>query len=58
MIIIKNSILVIFLMFCLVGQTSGQVYTNKVVGEKNEALKDSIIAKPYPYLLANMGRKS
>ena len=51
-------ILVILIMFCLVGQTPGQVYTNKIVGAKNEALKDSIMAKPYPYSLPIWGAKA
>jgi len=42
---------------CLISQTTGQVYTNKVVGAKNEVLKDSIIAKPYPYSLPIWGAK-
>lgn len=42
----------------LFSQTRGQVYTNKVVGAKNEALKDSIIAKPYPYSLPIWGAKA
>ena len=43
---------------CLISQTTGQVYTNKVVGAKNEVLKDSIIAKPYPYSLPIWGAKA
>jgi hypothetical protein len=39
-------------------QALGQVYTNKVVGVKNVALKDSIIAKPYPYVLPIWGAKA
>jgi hypothetical protein len=54
----RNLIAVLLLMFCLVSQTFGQVYTNKVVGKKNEALKDSIIAKPYPYSLPIWGAKA
>jgi hypothetical protein len=42
---------------CLLITSTGQVYTNKVVGAKNEALKDSIIAKPYPYALPIWGAK-
>ena len=54
---IKKLISVIVLAFSLLNLTLGQVYTNKVVGEKNEALKDSIIAKPYPYSLPIWGAK-
>jgi hypothetical protein len=57
MTIMRNLIAVLLLMFCLVSQTVGQVYTNKVVGKKNEALKDSIMAKPYPYSLPIWGAK-
>ena len=35
-----------------------QVYTNKEVGKKNEALIDSIKAKPYPYVLPIWGAKA
>jgi hypothetical protein len=54
----KKILSVIVLPLCLISQTNGQVYTNKVVGEKNEALKDSIIAKPYPYSLPIWGAKA
>jgi hypothetical protein len=56
--IMKNLIITFFLIFSLVLQTLGQVYTNKVVGRKNEALKDSIIAEPYPYSLPIWGAKA
>jgi hypothetical protein len=36
----------------------GQVYTNKEVGKKNEALIDSIKTKPYPYSLPIWGAKA
>ena len=51
-------ILLIVFAIGLISQTQGQVYTNKVVGAKNEALKDSIIAKPYPYSLPIWGAKA
>jgi len=41
----------------IVSQAMGQVYSNKVVGQKNEALKDSIKTKPYPYALPIWGKK-
>jgi len=37
---------------------NGQVYTNKVVGEKNEAAKDSINGNPHPYTLPICGAKA
>src|SRR5512136_1887233 len=46
------------LIFGLIFNAYGQVYSNKVVGAKNEALKDSIIAKPYPYALPIWGAKA
>jgi hypothetical protein len=35
-----------------------QVYTNKITGTKNEALKDSIEKKGYPYILPIWGKKA
>ena len=35
----------------------GQVYTNKIVGKKNEALLDSLQTKEYPYALPIWGEK-
>jgi hypothetical protein len=35
-----------------------QVYTNKIVGDKNQALKDSIEKKEYPYVLPILGKKA
>ena len=43
--------------FCLMGNTKAQVYSNKVVGKKNESLIDSIKVKPYPYALPIWGEK-
>ena len=54
----KRLLPIIVFTLCLISQTMGQVYTNKVVGAKNEALKDSIIAKPYPYSLPIWGAKA
>jgi hypothetical protein len=42
----------------LLSQVHGQVYSNKVVGKKNEALIDSIKGKPYPYALPILGAKA
>jgi hypothetical protein len=41
-----------------ISQTFGQVYTNKVVGAKNEALKDSLEATEYPFALPILGAKA
>jgi hypothetical protein len=49
------SIIVLTLVF--VTELSGQVYSNKITGKKDEALLDSIKAKPYPYILPIWGEK-
>ena len=54
---IKKIFLLIFCFFLLL-QVFSQVYTNKVVGEKNEALKDSIEKQQYPYVLPIWGAKA
>jgi len=51
--------LFILLITLLTGNLAfSQVYTNKEVGKKNEALVDSIKAKPYPYSLPIWGAKA
>ena len=54
----KKAFFIFVLGLGFLSQTLGQVYTNKVVGAKNESLKDSIIAKPYPYSLPIWGAKA
>jgi hypothetical protein len=54
----KCKLAVLLLIFSLSSQSFGQVYTNKVVGKKNESLIDSIKAKPYPYSLPIWGAKA
>jgi len=39
-------------------QINAQVYTNKVVGEKNEGYVDSLKAAEYPYALPIWGSKA
>jgi hypothetical protein len=56
--IMKNLLSLLLIIFCLFTEALGQVYTNKVVGKKNEALIDSIKAKPYPYSLPIWGEKA
>lgn len=46
------------LCLALVQHTFAQVYSDKVVGRKNEALSDSIKTKPYPYILPIWGEKA
>lgn len=48
-------ILAIFLFFSF--QFYGQVYTDKIVGKKNEELKDSLKVEKYPYALPIWGEK-
>jgi hypothetical protein len=55
--LILRIIIISILTFSVSSQTFGQVYSDKVVGKKNEALKDSIEAKPYPYKLPIWGAK-
>ncbi len=47
------------LLFFITGNLTvfGQVYTDKVVGKKNEALKDSLAVVDYPYALPIWGDK-
>lgn len=49
---------ILLLLLLVIAPAKAQVYSNKVVGTKNEALKDSIIAKPYPYTLPIWGAKA
>jgi hypothetical protein len=42
----------------MLNQAFSQVYTDKVVGKKNEALKDSIEKTGYPYVLPIWGKKT
>ena len=51
----------LMLFLCLIGISQSaiaQVYSNKVVGEKNEALKDSLAIVEYPYILPIWGEKA
>lgn len=54
---IKNSLFSLICFFLFI-QTFGQVYTNKVVGEKNQVLKDSLEKQEYPYALPIWGKKA
>ena len=44
--------------FIVIFHANAQVYTNKVVGEKNEAYADSLKAAEYPYALPIWGAKA
>ena len=52
----KLSIIAIMVLL-ISGETIAQVYTNKVVGEKNTELKDSLKSTEYPYSLPILGAK-
>jgi hypothetical protein len=54
----KKTLFSLILAFMIINQSFGQVYTNKEVGKKNEALIDSIKAEPYPYSLPIWGAKA
>lgn len=53
----KSLLSTIVLLLFLFIQASGQVYSDKVVGEKNKELIDSIKVKEYPYSLPIWGAK-
>jgi hypothetical protein len=53
----KKFAAILVLTLTISGLTFGQVYSDKVVGQKNLALKDSIKSKPYPYALPIWGEK-
>jgi hypothetical protein len=54
----KKSTFILFILFILSIQAYSQVYTNKIVGEKNAALKDSLKVADYPYSLPIWGEKA
>ncbi|KFF04337.1 hypothetical protein [Flavobacterium reichenbachii] len=51
-----SKLITAFLLF-IVFQMSGQVYTEKIVGQKNQELKDSLKVAEYPYALPIWGKK-
>jgi hypothetical protein len=54
----KKTVLLSAAFLFLFFQLFSQVYTNKIVGVKNEALKESIETKGYPYALPIWGKKA
>jgi len=54
----KNNNLILLIVIFLSGQTFGQVYTDKIVGKKNEAVIDSLKVSKYPYSLPIWGEKA
>ena len=53
----KKLLTVSVLTLVLLHPSFGQVYSNKVVGEKNASLVDSLKVNPYPYALPIWGEK-
>lgn len=53
-----KKLLFFFILIYSTAQLSAQVYSNKVVGSKNEALKDSLEKSEYPYILPIWGEKA
>lgn len=53
----KSKFITVLLIFSLFGETFAQVYSDKVVGAKNEELADSIKKSDYPYALPIWGAK-
>jgi hypothetical protein len=53
----KKLIIVLVLFSAVIYQARGQVYSNKVVGQKNASLNDSLKVSSYPYLLPIWGEK-
>jgi hypothetical protein len=56
--LMKNNRLILMILLFFGVQMYCQVYTNKIVGKKNEALKDSIEVSKYPYSLPIWGEKA
>lgn len=54
----KKILWIAFWTFGLLNLAQGQVYTNKVVGEKNKEYVDTLKAKPYPYSLPIWGAQA
>ncbi|TPG34861.1 hypothetical protein EAH81_22335 [Flavobacterium pectinovorum] len=53
----KYNMLILFALLFFSMNIFGQVYTDKIVGKKNEALKDSLEVQKYPYALPIWGEK-
>jgi hypothetical protein len=54
----KHFLLLLIYFILISFQVFSQVYTNKILGVKNEALKDSIEKQEYPYSLPIWGKKA
>lgn len=54
----KNNTLILLVVIFLSVQTYSQVYTDKIVGKKNEAIIDSLKVAEYPYSLPIWGEKA
>ena len=47
----------LFFLMAFSSAAFGQVYTNKEVGKKNQAIRDSLKETDYPYILPIWGQK-
>ena len=56
----KNTSFLLLVIFCVLSfePLSAQVYSNKVVGEKNASVRDSLKTAEYPYVLPIWGDKA
>lgn len=54
----RSKIVFTLLSLCFLVELRAQVYTNKVVGEKNEEMIDSIKTSEYPYVLPIWGEQA
>jgi len=54
----KRVLFIIIYIIIVSAHTMGQVFSNKIVGKKNEFLGDSIRARPYPYSLPVWGAQA
>jgi hypothetical protein len=54
----KNILASITVFLIVIGNANAQVYSNKVVGEKNKSVSDSIKETEYPYALPIWGAKA
>jgi hypothetical protein len=54
----SKNLIILILLIALFNNLTAQVYTDKVVGAKNEALIDSLKSSEYPYALPIWGEKA
>lgn len=54
----RNTPLIVLLFLLISSISFSQVYSDKIVGKRNTALRDSIIDESYPYVLPILGEKA